>query len=129
MLWTWFEEDHLLQKMGHPRLHSDEEGYFFYPYLWDVLIERICLEYTKKLRDTPNYHEGQTTMIEFCARQPARRVQAGIRTSQRGSGRQDGGDCISMSPGKNRCARTGRATIRINRTAFWSTACRMKSWK
>ncbi|MFN2144602.1 MAG: hypothetical protein ACK2T7_04580 [Anaerolineales bacterium] len=65
MLWTWFEEDHLLQQMGHPRLHSDEEGYFFYPWLWDVLIERICLEYTKKLRDTPNYHDSKTTVIEF----------------------------------------------------------------
>jgi hypothetical protein len=65
MLWTWFEEDKLLQDMGHPRLHSDEEGFFFYPYLWDVLIQRICLEYTKKLRDNPNYHADTTTVIEF----------------------------------------------------------------
>ena len=27
MLWTWFEEDDILEKMGYPRLHSDEEGY------------------------------------------------------------------------------------------------------
>lgn len=65
MLWTWFEEDHLLQQMGHPRLHSDEEGYFLYPWLWDILIQRICMEYSKKLRDTENYHDSQTTIIEF----------------------------------------------------------------
>jgi hypothetical protein len=65
MLWTWFEEDKILQELGHPRLHSDEEGYFFYPHLWDVLIRRICLEYGKKLRDAPDYHADKTTVIEF----------------------------------------------------------------
>jgi len=65
MLWAWFEEDDLLACMGHPRLHNDAEGYFLYPYLWDVLIERICLEYAKKLRDDPVYHQKFTTLIEF----------------------------------------------------------------
>ena len=65
MLWTWFEEDHLLEELGHPRLHSDREGYFLYPYLWDVLIHRICMDYTKLLRDQPNYHQDRTTVIEF----------------------------------------------------------------
>ena len=65
MLWAWFEEDDLLDRMGHPRLHNDAEGYFLYPYLWDVLIERICLEYAKKLRDDPAYHHKFTTLIEF----------------------------------------------------------------
>jgi hypothetical protein len=65
MLWVWFEEDDLLARMGHPRLHNDAEGYFLYPYLWDVLIERICLEYAKKLRDDPDYHRKFTTLIEF----------------------------------------------------------------
>ncbi|MBN1370897.1 MAG: hypothetical protein JW987_02975 [Anaerolineaceae bacterium] len=65
MLWTWFEEDALLEKMGHPRLHSDEQGFFLYQYQWDVLIERIGLEYQKKLRDIPDYSETFTTIIEF----------------------------------------------------------------
>ena len=65
MLWAWFEEDDLLARMGHPRLHNDAEGYFLYPYLWDVLIERISLEYAKKLRDDPDYHRKFTTLIEF----------------------------------------------------------------
>ena len=65
MLWTWFEEDHLLSQMGRPRLHTDAEGYFKWPYLWDLLIRRICLEYGKRLRDAPAYHQQYTTIIEF----------------------------------------------------------------
>ena len=61
MLWTWFEEDALLEKMGHPRLHTTNDGYFKYQYLWDLLIERISLEYQKLMRD----YRGDTVIIEF----------------------------------------------------------------
>ena len=37
MLWTWMEEDQLLEKMGHPRLYTDGDGYFLHQYLWDLL--------------------------------------------------------------------------------------------
>ena len=36
MLWTWFEEDRLLARMGHPRLHTDADEYFAQRYLWDL---------------------------------------------------------------------------------------------
>lgn len=65
MLWTWFEEDALLEKMGYPRLHTDSAGYFNGDYLWDLLIERICLEYQKRQRDVPGLAEEFTTLIEF----------------------------------------------------------------
>ena len=65
MIWSWFEEDALLDKMGHPRLHTDSEGYFIQNYLWDLLIERIGLEYQKKQRDLPQDAELSTTIIEF----------------------------------------------------------------
>jgi hypothetical protein len=66
MLWTWFEEDHILaERFGQPRLHTDAEGYFKYPYLWHLLIERLGLEYHKRLRDDPAYHDRVTTLIEF----------------------------------------------------------------
>jgi hypothetical protein len=61
MLWTWFEEDALLEKLGHPRLHTTSDGYFTQNYLWDLLIERISLEYQKKMRD----FTGDTILIEF----------------------------------------------------------------
>lgn len=65
MLWTWFEEDKILEEMGENRLHTDADGYFKYDYLWDVLIRRISLDYRKMLRDQPSYHQNKTTIIEF----------------------------------------------------------------
>ncbi len=65
MLWTWFEEDAMLERMGFPRLHTDEQRYFRWQYLWDLLIERIGLEYQKKVRDIPGYTADYTTIIEF----------------------------------------------------------------
>jgi len=65
MLWTWFEEDALLERMGKPRLHTDEEGYFLHQYQWDLLIERICLDYQKLLRDKTDFSQTHTVLIEF----------------------------------------------------------------
>jgi len=65
MLWTWFEEDQILTRLGHPRIHTDEDGNFLYDYQWDLLIERINLEYEKIIRDEPDYHSSHTTVIEF----------------------------------------------------------------
>ncbi len=65
MLWTWFEEDTILAELGQPRLYTDDEYNFLYPYLWDLLIKRINLDYSKKLRDNPDYHKNHTTIIEF----------------------------------------------------------------
>ena len=66
MLWTWFEEDAILEKiLNKPRLHSDKDGYFFWEYLWHLLIERISMEYSKRLRDKPNFHNNYTALIEF----------------------------------------------------------------
>jgi len=65
MLWTWFEEDQLLTKMGYPHMYTDENGIFVGHHLWDLLIERICLEYAKKIRNNPEYHQDYTTIIEF----------------------------------------------------------------
>jgi len=65
MLWTWFEEDAILEKIMHkPRVHTDSDGYFLHRYQWDLLIERISLEYRKRARDA-GYAENMTTLIEF----------------------------------------------------------------
>jgi hypothetical protein len=62
LLWAWFEEDDILAKMGHPRLHSTPDGYFIRRYLWDVLIQRLGLEYDKWCRDAP---ADSTAIVEF----------------------------------------------------------------
>jgi hypothetical protein len=65
MLWTWFQEDAILEGMGFPRLHTDKDGYFLGNHLWNLLIERIGMEYQKKLRN-PQYQKNfPTTIIEF----------------------------------------------------------------
>jgi hypothetical protein len=63
MLWTWFEEDALLEGMGKPRLHTDAEGNFAYPHLWHLLIRRLCLEYRKLRRDAGP--DEMSAIIEF----------------------------------------------------------------
>ena len=66
ILWSWFEEDDILsEKFGLPRLHSDEQQYFKFRELWHVLIERLNLEYSNKIRDNASYHDHTTALIEF----------------------------------------------------------------
>lgn len=66
MLWTWFEEDALLEKIfNRPRIHTDAEGYFIHDDLWHLLIERISLDYDKLRRDNPDLHTDHTVLIEF----------------------------------------------------------------
>lgn len=65
MLWAWMEEDHLLEQMGHARLHTDRDGYFLHQYLWDLLIERLGLEYQKLQRDASGQDRSVTTIVEF----------------------------------------------------------------
>jgi hypothetical protein len=65
MLWTWFEEDGILEDMGKPRLHTTPDGYFKYTYLWDLLIRRINLEYAKHFIGKCGSSESETCIIEF----------------------------------------------------------------
>jgi hypothetical protein len=65
MLWAWFEEDAILTQMGHSRLHTDEEGYFAYHDLWNVLIRRLDLEFRKLLADKPAILDDHTVIVEF----------------------------------------------------------------
>lgn len=66
MLWTWLEEDDILSKRFEKhRLHTDEKGYFKYLYQWNLLIERIGLDYQKRIRDDRDYHRHTTTIVEF----------------------------------------------------------------
>lgn len=64
MLWTWFEEDAILEKiMSKPRIHTTPDGYFLYEYMWHLLIERICMDYEKSTRDDES--NDITRLIEF----------------------------------------------------------------
>lgn len=63
MLWSWFEEDRLLEEVFHrPRLYTSTDRYFRHDDLWHLLVRRLALEYEKWRRDAAG---GYTAIIEF----------------------------------------------------------------
>ncbi len=64
-VWETFEIDDMLTKHGKPRIWTDEKYWFKEHFIWNLYIERINLEYRKKLARDPNYHDKKTTLIEF----------------------------------------------------------------
>ncbi|MHB1482918.1 MAG: hypothetical protein ACYCXH_11445 [Bellilinea sp.] len=65
LLWSWFEEDAILEQLGYPRLHTDAEGYFHGNHLWDLLIHRLSQDHKKWQRDIVDSTECQTAIMEF----------------------------------------------------------------
>jgi hypothetical protein len=64
-VWETFEIDQILARHGKKRLWTDEKLYFTDHFVWNLYIERINLEYRKRLARNPAYHDGMTTLIEF----------------------------------------------------------------
>ena len=64
-VWETFETDDILTQHGRPRIWTDEKYWFKDHFIWNLYIERINLEYRKKLARNPAYHDGKTTLIEF----------------------------------------------------------------
>ncbi len=64
-VWETFEIDDILTRHGKPRLWTDGKYYFTDPFVWNLYIERINMEYRKKLARDPGYHARKTVLIEF----------------------------------------------------------------
>lgn len=64
-VWETFEVDDILTKHAKPRVWTDEKYWFKEHFIWNLFIERINLEYQKKLARDANYHDKMTTLIEF----------------------------------------------------------------
>jgi hypothetical protein len=64
-VWETFETDDILTKNGKPRVWTDEKYWFNDPFIWNLYIERISLEYQKNIARDANYHDAKTTVIEF----------------------------------------------------------------
>jgi hypothetical protein len=64
-VWETFEVDDILSRHGKPRIWTDEKYWFKDHFIWNLYLERINLEYRKKLARNPNYHDGKTTLVEF----------------------------------------------------------------
>lgn len=64
-VWETFEIDDILTRHGKPRLWTDQKYFFTDGFIWSLYIERISLEYRKKLARSPRYHDTMTTLVEF----------------------------------------------------------------
>lgn len=64
-VWETFEIDDILTKHGKPRVWTDEKYWFKEHFIWNLYIERINLEYRKKLARDPDYHAKKTVLVEF----------------------------------------------------------------
>ncbi len=62
-LWTWYEEDDLLEKtFKRERLYTTSDGYFLSDDFWHLLIRMLNLDYMKWRRDSG---DDGTAIIEF----------------------------------------------------------------
>ena len=64
-VWETFELDDLMAQMGQERVWSDEKYWFKDPYIWDLYMKRLALDYRKKVTKDPAYHDRITTLVEF----------------------------------------------------------------
>jgi hypothetical protein len=64
-VWETFETDDILTRHGRARIWTDEHYWFTDEFVWDLYLERINLEYRKKIARDPGYHGKTTTIIEF----------------------------------------------------------------
>ena len=64
-VWETFELDDLMTRFKQPRIWSDEKYWFKDQYVWDLYMERMALDYKKKVLKDPFYHEKMTTLVEF----------------------------------------------------------------
>jgi hypothetical protein len=64
-VWETFEIDDMLTKNGKQRVWTDEKYWFKDHFIWNLYLERINLEYRKKLARDPDYHAKKTILVEF----------------------------------------------------------------
>lgn len=63
-VWQTFEDDNIREHMGLPRRDTDANLYFLDDRIWDFFIERIDLDFRKKLARDPLFLEHHTVMME-----------------------------------------------------------------
>ena len=65
-VWEAFEIDDILEKqLGRPRVFTTPDYFFHGEYVWHLFIERLNLEYRKRLARDPGILAKETAVIEF----------------------------------------------------------------
>jgi hypothetical protein len=65
--WVWetFEDDDIRSKHGKPRLYTTPDYFYTDPFIWNLYIEKINLEFAKRLARDSHYLSHYTTLVEF----------------------------------------------------------------
>ncbi|MFH0777124.1 MAG: hypothetical protein V2A71_00700 [Candidatus Eisenbacteria bacterium] len=64
-VWETFEIDDILSKHGRERVFTTPDYYFKDPFIWNLFIERINLEFAKNLAQDADYLKNTTAIVEF----------------------------------------------------------------
>jgi hypothetical protein len=66
-VWVWqtFEDDDIRAKHGRPRLNTTPDHSFLDPFTWNLLIEKMNLEFAKRLARDAHYLDNRTVLLEF----------------------------------------------------------------
>lgn len=64
-VWETFEIDDILERLGQPRAFTDAKYFFTGPHVWNLFIERINLEFRKRLARDADFTTKQTVLVEF----------------------------------------------------------------
>jgi hypothetical protein len=64
-VWETFEIDDILERLGQPRAFTNKDYYFTGDHLWNLFIERINLEFRKRLARDAEFTVRQTVLVEF----------------------------------------------------------------
>ncbi len=64
-VWETFEIDDLLERLGETRVFTTKDYFFLGDHLWNLFIERINLEFQKKLARDADFTANRTVIVEF----------------------------------------------------------------
>jgi hypothetical protein len=66
-LWVWqtFEDDDIRARHGRPRLTTTPDHYFLDPFTWNLYIEKMNLEFARRLARDAHYLDDRTVILEF----------------------------------------------------------------
>ena len=126
-MWETFEIDDILTRHGKPRVWTDEKYWFKEHFIWNLYIERISLEYRKKLARDPQYHDTMTTLIEF-ARGGENGIEEALGYLHEDILKRARLIYIRVSRTKNPCARTTAGHGRGRRIRSCIIRCRTRRW-
>jgi hypothetical protein len=66
-VWVWqtFEDDDIRARNGRPRLTTTPDHYFLDPFTWNLFIEKMNLEFARRLARDAGYLDDRTVLLEF----------------------------------------------------------------